>query len=345
MRYYNILITDPTTGAVVQQFTNYLNGRIDLGALDIELDIPISAAGPAPIATSGFLRIWGVSLQQIGQGTNLTGKNIAVYGGMQQGLPLANPAQSGLLVSGSIYPAYGNWVATDMTLDMQIVPYLYAGIGAPVNIVLNWLPGVPLATALQSALGIAFPAWDVQISISPNLVQNHAEPGFYGNLQQLATYIKQKTAAMLGGSYEGVDIAQSGSVLIVTDGTTVTPAKQIDFTDLIGQPTWRSLFELQMKTVMRADVAFGSFVQLPPTIATLNAGAIAPPAVISGAGASGSSGVVSRDNSVFQGIFRVIRMRHIGHLRQPDAESWNTTFDLLPMVAQPLPPNSGPPIN
>ena len=337
MRYYNIVITDPMTGTVIQQFTNYVNGRIDLGALDVELDI--STAGVAnPITSSAFIRVWGVSLQQIAQGTDLSGKTIAVYGGMQKGLPLANPAQAGLLVSGSIYPAYGNWIGTDMTLDLQVVPYLYAGLGAPVNIVLNWKAGVPLATALGNALAIAFPKADVSIAISGNLVQSHDEPGVYGNLQQLGQYLKQKTQAMLGGTYPGVDIAQSGSQFVVSDGTATAGGKgavtEIAFQDLIGQPTWRGLYELQMKCVMRADIPFGASVKLPPTLATVTGAAVVLP----------GSGAVSRSNSAFQGTFRVIRIRHVGHLRQPDAESWNTTFDLLPNPTQGLPANAGPPI-
>ena len=67
MRYYNVLITDQTSGKLLQQFTNYLNGQIDLGALDLELDLPVAATDGAPITQGGFLRFWGVSLGQISQ--------------------------------------------------------------------------------------------------------------------------------------------------------------------------------------------------------------------------------------------------------------------------------------
>jgi len=344
VRFYDIVITEPTSGAVLQRFTNKVNGQVDMGALDIELDI--STAGQAlPISTSSFLRIWGISLQQVGQATSLVGKSIAVYGGMQAGLPLAKPAQSGLIVSGTIYPAYGNWVGTSMTLDMQIVPYLYAGLRTPVNIAFNWPAGTTLASALTGAFSIAFPQWKVQMAISPNLVQNHDEPGFYGNLQQLAEYVKQKSIAIIGGdSYNGVEIGASANTLVVTDGTQDASATktQVAFEDLIGQPTWIGLYECQIKTAMRADIAFGSVITLPPLVATLTGDAVAPPATIPSS--SSPSGLQSRQNSSFQGDFRVVRLRHVGRLRQPDAFSWNTTFDLVATPTQPFPANAGPPI-
>lgn len=333
MRFYDIIITDPTSGAVVQRFTNFYNGRIDLGGLDVEIDISVATMA-MPISSSAFVRVWGIPLSMIAQSNNLNGKNIAVYGGMQKGLPLANPQQIGLLVFGTIYPAYANWQGTAMTLDMQVTQYLYAGLQADVNIVLNWKKGMPLSTALQNALGVAFPGAKPDIKISENLVQNRDEQSYQGNVQQLSQYLKQRTQAILGGDYPGVDIAMNGQVITVTDGTVQSAPKQIAFQDLIGQPTWRSLNELQLQTVLRGDIEFGSFVTLPPTITTVTSAAVAPPA----------AGNLSRSNSAFQGTFRVLRARHVGRLRQPDAASWSSIFDLLASQSAGMPTDSGPPI-
>lgn len=333
MRFYDVVITDPKSGALVQRYTNYVNGRIDLGGLDVEFDI--STTGLAlPITSSVFVRIWGIPLITIAQVNNLNGKNIAVYGGMQKGLPLANPRQAGLLVQGTIFPAYANWQGTAMTLDLQIVPYLYAGLQEAVNIVLNWPKGQPLATALGNALRVAFPNASINMGISPNLVQNYDEPSFYGNAQQLAQYVLQKTQAMLGGDYPGVEIAQNGATITVTDGTVAPAPVRVDFQDLIGQPTWRDLTTLQLQTVLRADIVFGAMITLPPTLLTVTAAAVAPP----------PAGNLSRSNSAFQGSFRVIRTRHVGRLRQPDAGAWSSIFDLILPPASAAPANSGPPV-
>lgn len=332
MRYYNIIITDQSTGSVVQQFTNLYTTGPDLGALDVELDVS-AASHAVPITGSSFVRVWGVPLATISQSNQLNGRSIAVYAGMQKGLPLANPRQAGLLVQGTVYPAYGNWQGNAMTLDMQITPYLYAGLQEDVNIVLNWQAGQPLATALANALAVAFPTAKVAIGISPRLVQNYAEPSFHGNLQQLAQYVQQKTEAMLGGDYPGVDIS-GGATIMVTDGTAPSAPIQVNFQDLIGQPTWRDLTTLQLQTVMRGDITFGAFVTLPPSITSVTAAAVAPPA----------AGNLSRSNSAFQGTFRVIRARHVGRARQPDAASWSSIFDLTLPPASAAPANVGPPI-
>lgn len=334
MRYYSILITNPTTGALVQQFTNQVNGKPDMGALDIEFDISASPLA-TPIDSSSFVRVWGIPLALIAQSNNLNGKNIAVYGGMQKGLPLANPKQAGLLVQGTIQPAYANWQGTAMTLDMQITQYLYASLQEDVNIVLNWKAGQSLASALAVALFVAFPAAQPNIGISDNLVQSYDEPSFHGNMQQLSQYLLQKTQAMLGGDYPGVNVSMSGSTITVLDGTQPPPSPtQINFQDLIGQPTWLGLNTLQVQTVLRADIPWGSYVTLPPTITSVTAPAVAPAA----------AGNLSRSNSAFQGTFFVLRVRHVGHARQPDAASWSSIFDLLLPPAAAAPENSGPPI-
>src|SRR6202012_5056198 len=95
VRFYDIVITDPDTGKQVKRFTSYLNGKTDPGALDIEIDLPV-ASFAQPMGSSGaFVRIWGISLADIGQASNLNGKRISISGGIQKGLPLANPQQSG----------------------------------------------------------------------------------------------------------------------------------------------------------------------------------------------------------------------------------------------------------
>lgn len=134
-----------------------------MGALNIELDI-LNYGYDSPAGQS-FVRIWGIPLQEIAQASNLNMQNIQVYGGMQKGLPLANPAQAGLLVQGQIQQAFGNYISVNQTLDLIVVAgYASAsapgGTGSPeasADIPFNWKAGVPLGTAIKNALATSTP--------------------------------------------------------------------------------------------------------------------------------------------------------------------------------------------
>jgi hypothetical protein len=331
MRYYKIVITDPSSGQVFvppgfagllggASYTSFVNGQTLPSAWNIELDIPV--IGQATPQGSGILRVWGISIQEINQAANLNGKNIAVYGGMQKGLPLANPAQAGLLVQGTIFQAFGNWIGTDQTLDFVIVPLFgnsstKGGVGTlaqPKNIVLNWKAGTTLASALQTSLQTAFPGSTVKININSGLVRPNDEVGFYPTLEQLSQYVLQTSLDVIKtANYPGVNISVAGSTIAVSDN----PAGnvQIAFQDLIGQPTWLEGATIQMKTVMRADLPYFGAITMPKALITNSSAA--PTSLIN-------------LNATFQGGFYVTGLRHVGNFRQPTADSWVTVVDLAP---------------
>lgn len=296
-----------------------MNGQNDPGALDIELDVITTAFALSKGQSS--LTIWGVSLQQIAQSSQLTGMPIDVYAGMAKGLPLANPAQQGLIVRGTCYPAFGNWIGTEQTLDIVINSPM-TGTGSllkpdsphnPAPIVHNWQQGQPLATAIQNTLSTAFPLFTPKVSISPSLVLPYTDTGFYPTIEAYSGYIRDISQSILGKTnYPGVMIAPSGNDMIVTDGTQTTGSgSQIQFNDLIGQPTWLGFNVISVKTAMRGDLSVGKNIMLPQTQATVSA----------------SSAPQFRQGSGFQGSFFVNTCRHIGRFRQPSAESWVSVFN------------------
>lgn len=322
MRFYNIVLTTPagTPFLFADQAsfpggicTSFVNGRTIAGALNVELDIPVVVYA-LPMGAA-WLRIWGPSLREIGQAADLNGINIAVYGGMAKGLPLANPAQQGLLVYGTIQQAFGNWIGVNQTLELIIQPPV-GSQASPKNIVINWLAGTPLATALKNTLSTAFPGFKQNIAISPNLVLAHDEPGYYEDVYQFAQYVKRISRDIIGGSYPGVDIVLTQTTFNVYDGTTAAAPKAILFQDLIGQPTWIDSPLIQFKCVLRGDLAVGGYVTLPPVRQTTTPQSFSQ----------------YRANSVFQGSFQIQRMRHNGNFRQRDGESWITTFDAFPAL-------------
>ena len=339
MRYYRLVVQDPKTGNVIAPpgfsadllggatYTSFVNGKTLAAAWNVELDIPVIDAA----TSQGFslARVWGISNQEIAQANDLSNKNIAIYGGMQAGLPLANPAQAGLLVSGNVFQCFGNNIGKDRTLDFVISPGPAMGsnpggtgtVKAPRNFTLNWPAGTPLASALQTCLQTAFPGYTVPTpQISSSIVRQNLEVHVVPTLEQLAQYCRQTSLDIVKTSgYQGVSIVVNGTTINVFDGSSTSSSSSkstaIAFQDLIGQPTWIESPNIQIKTVMRADLSVGSQFTLPQTLITNSSQA--------------NSSLVNQQ-ATFQGGFSVINMRHVGNFRQPDAASWVTVIEGAP---------------
>jgi len=317
VRYYSIIITDPDTGQEFQKYTSFVNGQTMAGALDIELDVPVvTFASPMGIA---FVRIWGIPLQQVSQSNDLKNKQIQVYAGMQRGLPLANinANYAGLIVQGFIQQAIGNWVGNEMTLDLFIAQNT-GSVLKPANLVLDWKKNTDLASAIKTTLSTAFPSLKLDIDISDDLKLAEDQKGYYSTLVELAQYIKQESQNILGGTYAGVDIVIKQSTIVVRDGSTpASNPKQINFEDMVGQPTWIDAPFINIKLVMRGDLFTLDYLRLPEKGVL----PITTPQSLS----------QLRDLSVFKGTLRISQIRHVGHFRQPTAEAWVTVVDAYPV--------------
>jgi len=290
-----------------------VNGQTDFGALQVEIDAPVDRLNQ-PVQAAA-VTVWGVSLQQIGQAKDFNGKKIRVSGGMAKGLPLANPAQAGVLVEGVIQQAYGNWIETNQWVRFIITPGDF-GVTDTLNIVVNWQAGQPMSTAIRNTLETAAPKASVQIAISDKLVLAADEHATFRTLTQFAQYCDATSKSIITeATYPGVSILIRQDNFVVFDNTFPGAAVPLSFTDLIGQPTWIDPGTVQVTTVMRADLAPGDLITLPPTIVTT---APANPLV----------GIENK--SIFQGTFIVNQMRHVGNFRQPDAGAWVTTMNCSP---------------
>lgn len=323
MRFYNIVITDPDTGEEILasslgglKLTSLLpSGLPNMAALQIEFNIPMSAAHEPN--GGAWLRIHGLSLQDIGSSTNLNGKSIKVYGGMSTGLPLANPQQKGLLVSGMIFQAVGNWEGTDQRIDVILAPST-GTIDKPFNYVLDWKAGTQLSQALQQTLSTAIPGAKLNINISPNLVQAHDEPSFHGTLTQLGEYVNAVSLAIIPDpNYPGVAIVYDGETLNVTDqsqGSTASTPIKVNPQDLVGQPGWIGPSQVQAGFVLRGDLQPGAYLTLPPTVVGNQVAAVTR----------------FQDKVSFSGVYYITSVYHYGNSRQPDARSWITVVEMTP---------------
>ena len=311
MRYYAIVITNPA-GKVIRRYTSFPNGQTDMGALDIELDIMVQAFG-GPASNNNFIRIWGIPLADIAQAGDTNKCKIDVYGGMQKGLPLANAAQAGLLASGSIIQSWGNWIGPDMTLDILFGPDI-GNVKLPKNLALDWKAGVPLGTAVTNMLKAAYPGYTVDNRLKASLTQAHDEPSVHPSLNELNSYLREKSIALNGGSsYTGVDVILKEKGFVLDDGSSPTKPIMIAFNDLIGQPTWLGVAQVSVTCVMRGDLYCPNYVQLPKTQFTVSEAAL--------------PGLNPAYKTSFQGIYKVQRLHHVGHFRQPDGASWVTVLD------------------
>jgi hypothetical protein len=336
-RYYEIVLTKPggasvananTLASINTTFTSFPNGKNDPGALNVELDLLTSPLGePGGDVGSSTISVEGIPLALLQQSTMFglqpppdftPGWNISVKGGMQAGLPLANPKQAGLLLTGTVQQSWGNWVGTDMNINFVVVAGGYT-LGNPGNFVFNWQKGTPLSTAILNTLTVAYPGYDVRMFIGSQYSTSQPVVGIYSTLTQFAKFILGLTRT---ATSNGVNITNPpGKMIVVADGSVPGGPIQLAFTDLIGQPKWVQPNIMQFMTVMRADIQVYSLVTMPPGIQNL------PGLVTTGFPATPSS---LKYQTTFQGPFTVQAVRHIGNFRDPNGQSWASVFNAFP---------------
>jgi hypothetical protein len=336
MRYYDLTLTDPSgkiwlpnpsglgfikgaTGSTFSALRTNGNGQqqFNPNALGIYFDFPV-----VPFDTpqgQAIIRLEGVGLGMIGQAANLNGSSFKLQAGMWQGMPLAKPQQRGLIAQGMIFQAFGNWQGTSQTLDL----ICYAAAAAPVKISLNWPKSTPLAPAIAASLYAAFPGYPKpDIQISPNLVTPIDQKGTWLSMFDFADTVRSLSLplgrAIYGDSYAGVQLTLSGLTFKVRDGTVQPTPTQLAFEDLIGQPTWIEPAKINFKCTLRADLAVFDQVQFPV--------GVVQPYVLTASSAVGPNAPAA-DKSAFQGRFILSSVHHFANSRQPDFDSWATSFD------------------
>lgn len=335
MRYYDLTLQQPGASKPLAHWTSYPNGptgKPDPNALDIEFDIPV--VGEAVPAGNHTLRIWGVPLQLLSDAYQFTGAgapgdapempmNIVLKAGMGGGLPLENPKQIGVIAKGSVFQSFGNWVGTDMTLDLVINPTVYT-FENPGNFMLNWRKGMELSDVLKQCLETAYNGKNipVTVNIANNIVANRDQLHFSATLEGLAQMVHDHTYDATNGPVSLV--AQNGGIHAL-DASHNPKKVQLAFTDLIGQPTWIKPFTMQAKLVMRGDLQVGSIIEMPKGYPN------APGFATTTAAAFPSSPVSPRYKPTFTQSFRIIEMDHIGVFRSTDAGEWATIVNAVQM--------------
>jgi hypothetical protein len=312
-RYYDITI-GLQGGSPISVWSSHPNGVFDPAAANVEFDMPVL---PYDTPSGGqSILIEGVSLQQISQAQQLTGMQVTIKGGMQKGLPLANPAQAGTLVQGQIFQSFGNWEGTQMELAMVILPSPYSMQNTK-PIVLPWAKGQPLSDALNQMFATSFPGMPVSMNIGSNLVATNDSHHFDYTLEGIAYKVSDLTEQLF---QQKVYITIQCGKIVVFDSTYQPSPIQIAFMDLIGQPTWINVNTMQVKTVMRADLQVGGMITMPQGIQNA-------PGLVSTTQAALPSSI--KYQSAFQNTFQITELRHVGNYRATDASAWCTILNCV----------------
>jgi hypothetical protein len=329
----NSIVGAPINGA---QFTSVVNGHNDPGALDIEFDITDNGDGHLKTA---WLKIYGINQSLISQATSLNGRRLQLYAGFSDGLPLANQQvpHQGLILDGMIQPCYGNWIGNELSMEFIVIEGL-GGPGGPTdpkNIIHNMPIGTTLSSAISNALGTAFPDFNINVNINDSLALGNPDQGFHQSIEQYQNYVKELSQSILGNQkttgYRGISFSSSGNTINVSDGSKVDKVIDIQYSDLIGQPTWSPQGEnvLQIKTALRGDISTSGaggnvHIRLPLNL-LVSTPRSASNLFIAGDLLQYQPGDVLN----FQGEWEVTSVRHVGRFRQPTGENWVSIIDAI----------------
>ena len=316
MRYLDLKVINPADGKIAFYASSYPGGVYDPGALNVIFDLYTYQFATPKGACSVTIEGVDPAILSNAQNFAVPGKGylIEVRGGMMAGLPLANPAQAGLLFQGKIYQSFGNWMGTEINLNLVFAASSVMST-AP-NLVLNWTSGLPLSRALTNALTTAYPNAKIKMNIGTYALP-YDEKSFHGNMTQFAQHVSDIT----GGA---VQISSGGDTIWVSDPSYKPPPIQLQFLDFVGQPTWIDQNTIQIITVLRADITPGATILMPTGIQN-------QPGFVQTTAASSPSMI--NYQSAIKGKFTVLAVRQIGNLRQPDGTAWCTVINASPVPA------------
>lgn len=330
MKYYKLEITDKDGNAPLDGAGNPI-GPFDSSltpgsALHIEFDALIT--GYDVVSSGTNIAIYGVPVTMLRESTQLAGCQIDLTAGFTAGLPLANPGQAGLILSGQIYNPYANWLGTHQSLNFIVNPSpLLNDKGQAASITLDGKKGENLKDVLTRALTAAYPGFTLDISISDKLVLPEDGVGVYTRLTQLAATLRSQSFSILNrDDYTGVQMVMQNKIIRVFDNDVDDDgAIEILPEELLGQPTWIGPVSVSFKCPLRADLRCGDKVKLPQNI-------ISGPGALLAVNTERSYSSL-REQVNFSGKFLITSVRHVGDFLNPDNDnSWVTIYEAVALA-------------
>lgn len=337
MRYYRLsLLKDGKNLSVMVGSTPTTLGPFDTTKTPsygqhIEFDVLIQ--GYDTVTSGLVIAIFGLPVEFLREDNNLRGYQFTLSAGFQAGLPLANPDQRGIVMQGTVYTSYANFIGTNQCLILNCITQQFDNVLSSypiVPIVFNGKEKDKLSDVLLIALKNAYstekyPDLIFDIKISDKLILTEDMWGLYeGGLQQLAIAMRSLSKGLYQNiSYDGVRMTMQGNKIIVWDNDykpqniKVVPIK---LQELIGQPSWLSVNTMTFKCQMRADINVSDYIKLDKS----------PYSTQERIFFSSSSQIFNyaRNNLTFSGMFQIRSVRHVGQYQNPDANNaWVTIYE------------------
>jgi hypothetical protein len=311
MRYYDIEITDAKTGEVKLA----INTKNNVG-LHIELNAVVTGMSESGTAT---LKIFNLPIKFFTRQFDFVGKLIKIKGGMNKGLPLANPSQQGVLVFGYIQFCIGERERGVTFLMFNITPSAFTP-KTPKNFVLKWEKGQKLSDALRNTFTNAgLIANQYTINLADKWVATKTDAVGFTSETQFSRFLGEAS------KLEMIMYFDTGSQrYIVTDGSEVKKkTKVISLRDLIGQPIWNSGSgssisingTVSIPVTLRGDLQWQDIIDV-----------VDPQVTKSGQGTA----TISLPNSArvgFSGKFVMFQQTHIANYAIPGGDNWVTVIE------------------
>lgn len=143
---------------------------------------------------------------------------------------------------------------------------------------------------------------------------------FFDNSENAAAASQTVTTAGPTTTVGGVVTAPTTTVTATREGTYKNPL-QIEFEDLIGQPTLLNVNAVSFTTILRNDLEIGTWIKLPTKAKGFTS--ITIPSV--------NVPYLQRSQSILQGTLQVRTIQHFANYRQPDGQSWVTMIQAFPV--------------
>ena len=320
MRFYNLKITPPSVGGLVNppgtRVWTSNPDSYDPGALDIWFDVTTTAMHTPTGAY--VVSIAGVPFHDLEGANNFAGWSLTLVAGMtKRGLPLSThqPAPT-TIVEGTIFSNVGNWEGTEMSINFVVLPSAYSQ-DHPGNLNLLWPKGKSLKPYLLLALQKAYPQYKVVVNLSVELIADQDEPLYAHTLSGFASQINDLT---VNGKnhYPGVLIYIQNGQILCTDYNPNQVPIPLHYEDFIGQPTWVGGSQINIFVPLRGDIQAGKSITMPKDKVT-NA-----PGIVSTQ--PNTSNAPFDFKKLFSGSFQVISTRHMGHFRGDSGKDWMTVI-------------------
>ncbi|WP_018981124.1 hypothetical protein [Saccharibacter floricola] len=286
---------------------------VDPGALEISFSFTQNDSGIAEGTTGGaHVTIKGIDITTINQASNLVGHTLILKAGMGKGLPLSNPNQVGTILHGTIQSSLGNWTQTELSITFFVTSYQLPHPVSDAEKTAHLIHCAfkdNLKDAIRNAFRSVVHNPIITFNSTLNPIAKHDFIGSYPTLKELCVACSDSWQQTTGMK---LTITTLGNHITFSDQTEDRPVKNIDFSDLIGQPSWNGVNNISVTCPLRGDLKVRDTISLPHGASTVGVSKFAKP--------------LPKDKSLFSGLLEVTSISYLGDFRSPQGEQWATTI-------------------